>query len=129
MDSVLVKFVILSIRNLADPNIGDDQFWITVDSKGYPATIEQLDRLGMDKESAIQATCVYVEDDRLCVECGLPDGVVETVTPHCSGFRLWPGRALSFGWTRSVIVRGADLLSFGDSQHGGINNMSAVDRC
>ncbi len=84
---------------------------------------------GMDKESAIQTTCVYVEDDRLCVEGGLPDGVVETVTPHCPGLRLWPGRALSFGWTHSVIVRGADLLSFGVSQHGGTNNMSAVDRC
>ena len=129
MDSALVKFVILSIRNLADPNISDDQVWVTADSKGCPATIDQLDRLGMDKESAIQATCVYVEDDRLCVEGGLPDGVVETVTPHCPGLRLWPGRALSFGWTHSVIVRGADLLSFGDSQHGGTNNMSAVDRC
>ena len=129
MDSALVKFVILSIRNLADPNISDDQVWVTADSKGCPATIEQLDRLGMDKESAIQATCVYVEDDRLCVEGGLPDGVVETVTPHCPGLRLWPGRALSFGWTHSVIVHGADLLTFGDSQYGGTHNMSAVDRC
>ena len=83
----------------------------------------------MDKESAIRATCVYVEDDRLYVEGGLPDGVVETMTPHCPSLRLWPVRALSFGWTHSVIVRGADLLSFGDSQDGGINNMSAVDRC
>ena len=58
MDSALVKFVILSIRNLADPNISDNQVWIASDSKGCPATIEQLDRLGMDKESAIQATCV-----------------------------------------------------------------------
>ena len=129
MDSALVKFVILSIRNLADPNISDDQVWVTADSKGCPATIEQLDRLGMDKESAIQATCMYVEDDRLCVDGGLPDGVVETVTPHCPDLRLWPGLALSFGWTHSVIVRGADLLSFGDSQYGGTNNMSAVDRC
>ena len=129
MDSALVKFVILSIRNLADPNISDDQVWVTADSKGCPATIEQLDRLGMDKESAIQDTCVYVEDDRLCVEGGLPDGVNETVTPHCPGLRLWPGRALSFGWTHSVIVHGADLLTFGDSQYGGTNNMSAVDRC
>ena len=79
MDSALVKFVILSIRNLADPNISDDQVWVTADSKGCPATIDQIDRLGMDKESAIQATCVYVEDDRLCVEGVLPDGVVETV--------------------------------------------------
>ena len=129
MDSVLVKFVILSIRNLVEPTIGDDRVWIAVDSKGCPATIEQLDRLGMDKESAIQDTCVYVEDDRLCVEGSLPDGVVETVTPHCPVLRLSPGRALSFGWTHSVIVRGADLLSFGDSQHGGTNNMSTVDRC
>ena len=83
----------------------------------------------MDKKSAIQAKCVYVEDDRLCVEGGLHDGVVETVTPHCPDLRLWPGLALSFGWTHSVIVRGADLLSFGNSQHGGTNNMSAVDRC
>ena len=114
MDSALVKFVILSIRNLVEP-IGDDQVWITADSKGCPATIEQLDRLGMDKKSAIQANGVYVEDDRLCVEGGLPDGVVETVTPHCPGLRLWPGRALSFGWTHSVILHGADLLTFGDS--------------
>ena len=129
MDSTLVKFVILNIRNLVEPTISDDQVWGTADSKGCPATIDQLDRLGMDKESAIQATCVYVEDDGLCVEGGLPDGVVETVTPHCPGLRLWPGRALSFGWTHSVIARSADLLSFGDSQHGGTNNMSAVDRC
>ena len=129
MDSALVKFVILSIRNLADSNISDDQVWITANSKGCPATIELLDSLGMDKESAIQATCVYVEDDRLCVEGSLPNRVVETVTPHCPGLRLSPGRALSFCWTHSVIVRGADLLSFGDSQHGGINHMSAVDRC
>ena len=129
MDSALVKFVILSIRNLTDPNISDDQVWGTADSKGSPATIDQLDRVGIDKESAIKATCVYVEDDRLCVEGGLPDGVVETVTPHCPGLRLWPGRALSFGWTHSVIVHGADLLTFGDSQYGGTNNMSAVDRC
>ena len=129
MDYALVKFVILSIRNLADPNISEDQVWITADSKGYPTTIEQLDRLGIDKKSAIQAKRVYVENDRLCVEGGLPDGVVETMTPHCPGLRLWPGRALSFGWTHSVIVRGADLLSFGDSQHGGTKNMSAVDRC
>ena len=129
MDSTLVKFVILNIRNLVEPTISDDQVWGTADSKGCPATIDQLDRLGMDKESAIQATCVYVEDGRLCVEGGLPDGVVETVTPHCPGLRLWPGRALSFGWTHSVIVCGADMLSFGNSQHGGTNNMSAVDRC
>ena len=129
MDSTLVKFVILNIRNLVEPTISDDQVWGTADSKGCPATIDQLDRLGMDKESAIQATCVYVEDNRLCVDGGLPDGVVETVTPHCPGLRLWPGRALSFGWTHSVIVRGADMLSFGNSQHGGTNNMSAVDRC
>ena len=129
MDSVLVKFVILSIRNRVEPNISDDQVCVTADSKGCPATIDQLDRLGMDKESAIQATCVYVEDDGLCVEGGLPDGVVETVTPHCPGLRLWPGRALSFGWTHSVIVRGADMLSFWNSQHGGTNNMSVVDRC
>ena len=129
MDSTLVKFVILNIRNLVEPTISDDQVWGTADSKGCPATIDQLDRLGMDKESAIQATCVYVEDDGLCVEGGLPDGVVETVTPHCPGLRLWPCRALSFGWTHSVIVRGADMLSFGNSQHGGTNNMSAVDRC
>ncbi len=129
MDSTLVKFVILNIRNLVEPTISDDQVWGTADSKGCPATIDQLDRLGMDKESAIQATCVHVEDDGLCVEGGLPDGVVETVTPHCPGLRLWPGRALSFGWTHSVIVRGADMLSFGNSQHGGTNNMSAVDRC
>ena len=129
MDSALVKFVILSIRNLADPNISDDQVCVTADSKGCPATIEQLDRLGMDKESAIQAMCVYVEDDRLCVEGGLPDGVVETVIPHCSGLRLWPGRAMPFGWTHSVIVCGADMRSFGNSQHGGNNNVSTVDRC
>ena len=129
MDSTLVKFVILNIRNLVEPTISDDQVWGTADSKGCPATIDQLDRLGMDKESAIQATCVYVEDDGLCVEGGLPDGVVETVTPHCPGLRLWPGRALSFGCTHSVIVCGADMLSFGNSQHGGTNNMSAVDRC
>ena len=129
MDSTLVKFVILNIRNLVEPTISDDQVWGTADSKGCTATIDQLDRLGMDKESAIQATCVYVEDDGLCVEGGLPDGVVETVTTHCPGLRLWPGRALSFGWTHSVIVRGADMLSFGNSQHGGTNNMSAVDRC
>ena len=129
MDSTLVKFVILNIRNLVEPTISDDQVWGTADSKVCTATIDQLDRLGMDKESAIQATCVYVEDDGLCVEGGLPDGVVETVTPHCPGLRLWPGRALSFGWTHSVIVRGADMLSFGNSQHGGTNNMSAVDRC
>ena len=98
-------------------------------SKGCPATIDKLDRLGMDKESAIQATCVYVEDNRLCIDGGLPDGVVETVTPHCPGLRLWPGRTLSFGWTHSVIVHGADLLSFVGSQHGGTNNMSSVDRC
>ena len=127
MDSTLVKFVILNIRNLVEPTISDDQVWGTADSKGCTATIDQLDRLGMDKESAIQATCVYVEDDGLCVEGGLPDGVVETVTPHCPGLRLWPGRALSFGWTHSVIVHGADLLTFGNSQHGGTNNMSAVD--
>ena len=129
MDSTLVKFVILNIRNLVEPTISDDQVWGTADSKGSPATLDQLDRLGMDKESAIQDTCVYVEDDRLCVEGGLPDGVVETVTPHCPGLRLWPGRTLSFGWTHSVIVHGADLLTFGDSQYGGTNNMSAVDRC
>ena len=129
MDSTLVKFVILNIRNLVEPTISDDQVWGTADSKGCPATIDQLDRLGMDKESAIQATCVYVEDDGLCVEGGLPDGVVETVTPHCPGLRLWPGRALSFGWTHSVLVRGADMLSFGNSQHGGTNNMNTVDRC
>ena len=129
MDSTLVKFVILNIRNLVEPTISDDQVWGTADSKGCPATIDQLDRLGMDKESAIQATCVYVEDNGLCVEGGLPDGVVETVTPHCLGRRLWPGRALSFGWTHSVIVRGADMLSFGNSQHVGTNNVSAVDRC
>ena len=129
MDSALVKFVILSIRNLVEPNISDDQVWVIADSKGCPATIDQLDRLGIDKESAIQATCVYVEDDGLCVEGGLPDGVVETVTPHCPGLRLWPGRALSFGCTHSVIVRDADMLSFGNSQHGGNNNVSTVDRC
>ena len=129
MDSALVKFVILSIRNLLELTINDDQVWVTADSKGCPATIDQLDRLGMDKESAIQATCVYVEDNGLCVEGGLPDGVVETVTPHCLGLWFWPGRALSFGWTHSVIMRGAALLSFEDSQHGGTNNMSAVDRC
>ena len=129
MDSALVKFVILNIRNLVEPTISDDQVWGTADSKGCPATIDQLDRLGMDKESTIQATCVYVEDNRLCVDGGLPDVVVETVTPHCPGLRLWPGRALSFGWTHSVIVHGADLLTFGDSQYGGTNNMSAVDRC
>ncbi len=127
MDSTLVKFVILNIRNLVEPTISDDQVWGTADSKGCPATIDQLDRLGMDKESAIQATCV--EDDGLCVDGGLPDGVIETVTPHCPGLRLWPGLALSFGLTHSVIVRGADMLSFGNSQHGGTNNMSAVDRC
>ena len=129
MDSALVKFVILSIRNLVEPNIIDDQVWVIADSKGCPATIDQLDRLGIDKESAIKATCVYVEDDVLRIEGGLPDGVVETATPHCPGPRLWPGRALSFGWTHSVIVRGADLLSFGNSQHGGTNNMSTVVRC
>ena len=129
MDSVLVKFVILNISNLFEPTISDDQVWGTADSKGCPATIDQLDRLGIDKESAIKATCVYVEDDGLCIDGGLPDGVVETVTPHCPGLRLWPGRALSFGWTHSVILRGADMLSFEDSQHGGTNNMSAVDRC
>ena len=129
MDSALVKFVILSIRNLADPNISDDQVWVTADSKSCPATIEQLDRLGMNKERTIQATFVYVEDNQLSVEGGLPDGVVETVTPHCPGLRLWPGRALSFGWTHSVIVRGTDLLSFENSHCGGTNNMSAVDRC
>ena len=114
---------------LSRPTISDDQVWVTADSKGCPATIDQIDRLGMDKESAIQATCVFVEDNRLCIEGGLPGGVVETVTPHCPSIWLWPGRTLSFGWTHSVIVRGADLLSFGDSQHGGTNNMSAVDRC
>ena len=129
MDSTLVKFVILNIRNLVEPTISDDQVWGTADSKGSPATIDQLDRLGIDKESAIKATCVYVEDDGLCIEGGLPDGVVGTVTPHCPGLRLWPGRALSFGCTHSVIVLGADMLSFGNSQHGGTNNMSAVDRC
>ena len=82
----------------------------------------------MDKESAIQATCVYVEDRGICIEGGLPDRVIETVTPHYHGIRRL-GRALSFGWIHSVIVRGADLLSFGDSNHGGTNNMSAVVRC
>ena len=52
---------------------------------------------GMDKESAIQATCVYVEDRGICIEGGLPDRVIETVTPHYHGIRLL-GRALSFGW-------------------------------
>ena len=83
---------------------------------------------GMDKESAIQATCVYVEDSGICIEGGLPDRVIETVTPHYHGIRRL-GRALSFGWIHSVIVRGAGLLSFGDSNHGGTNNMSAVVRC
>ena len=129
MDSTLVKFVILNIRNLVEPTISDDQVLGTADSKGCPATIDQLDRLGMDKESAIQATCVYVKDEGLCVEGGLPDGVAETVTPHRPVLRLCPGRALSFGCTHSVIVRDADMLSFGNSQHGGTNNMSAVDRC
>ena len=129
MDSALVKFVILSISNLVEPTISDDQVWGTADSKGYHAIIDQFDRLGMDKESAIQATCVYAEDKGLCAESGLPDVAVETVTPHCPGLWLWPGRALSFGWTHSVIVCGADLLSFGNSQHGGTKNMSAVDRC
>ena len=129
MDFTLVKFVILNIRNQVEPTISDDQVWGTADSKGSPATIDQLDRLGIDKESAIKATCVYVEDDELCIEGGLPDGVVETVTPHCPVLGLWPGRALSFGCTHSVIVRGADMLSFGNSQHGGTNNMSSVDRC
>ena len=128
MDSALVKFVILSIRNLVEPTISDDQVWGTADSKGCPATIDQLDRLGMDKESAIQATCVYVEDRGICIEGGLPDRVIETVTPHYHGIRRL-GRALSFGWIHSVIVRGAGLLSFGDSNHGGTNNMSAVVRC
>ena len=129
MDSALVKFVILSISNLVEPTISDDQVWGTADSKGYPATIDQFDRLGMDKESTIQATCVYAEDNGLCVEGGLPDGVVVTVTPYCLGLWFWPGRALSFGWTHSVIVSGGDLLSFANSQHGGTKNMSAVDRC
>ena len=83
---------------------------------------------GMDKESAIQTTCVYVEDSGICIEGGLPDRVIETVTPHYHGIRRL-GRALSFGWIHSVIVRGAGLLSFGDSNHGGTNNMSAVVRC
>ena len=43
MDSSLVKFVILSIRDLVEPTIGDDRVWIAVDSKGWPATIDQLD--------------------------------------------------------------------------------------
>ncbi len=129
MESTLVKFVILNIRNLVEPTISDDQVWGTADSKGSPATIDQLDRLGIDKESAIKAKFVYMEDDGLCVEGGLPDGVVETVTPHCPGLRLWPGLALSFGLTHSVIVSGGDLLSFANTQHVGTKNMSAVDRC
>ena len=129
MDFTLVKFVIIYIRNHDEPTISDDQVWGTADSKGCTATIDQLDRLGMDKESAIQSTCMYAEDNGLCVEGGLPDGVVVTVTPYCLGLWFWPGRALSFGWTHSVIVCGADLLSFGDTLHGGTNNMSAVDRC
>ena len=56
MDSALLKFVILSIRNLVEPNISDDQVWVITDSKSCPATIDQIDRLGMDKVSAIQAT-------------------------------------------------------------------------
>ena len=51
---------------------------------------------GMDKESAIHATCVYVEDSGICIEGGLPDRVIETVTPHLSrhqaarsGIVLW----------------------------------------
>ena len=83
---------------------------------------------GMDKESAIQAKCVHVEDSGICIEGDLPDRVIETVTPHFHGIRRL-GRALSFGWIHSVIVRGAGLLSFGDSNHGGTNNMSAVVRC
>jgi len=114
--------VIPSIRNLLEPTINDDQVWVTADSEGCPATIDQLNRLGMNKKSAIQATCVYVEG-------GLPDGVVETVTPHCPGLWLWPGRAFSFVWTHSVILCDADLPSFADSQHGWTNNMNAVDRC
>ena len=78
---------------------------------------------------SIQVSCVHVDDSGLCIEHVFPDTVVETVTLHCPGLRLWPCRALSFGWTHSVIVRGADLPSFADSQHGGTNNMSAVDRC
>ena len=129
MDFTLVKFVILNIRNHVEPTISDDQVLGTADSKGCPATIDQLDRLGMDKESAIQATCVYAEDNGLCAEGGLPDGVVETVTPHCPSLWLWLGQALSFGWTHSMIVCGADLPSFADSQHGDTNNMNAVNRC
>ena len=129
MDSALVKFVILSISNLVEPNIRDDQVWGIADSKGYPATIDQFDRLGMDKESSFQTTCLYVEDSGLCIDGGLPDGVAEAVNSHCPDLWLWPGQALSFGWAHSVIVRDADLLSFADSQHGGTKNMSAVDRC
>ena len=44
MDSTLVKFVILKIRNLVEPTISDDQVWGTADSKDYPATINQFDR-------------------------------------------------------------------------------------
>ena len=83
----------------------------------------------MDKESAIQAKCVYVEDNWLCVGVGLPDRVVETVTTHCPGLWFWPGRALSFAWTHSVIMCGADVPSLGDLQQVGTNNLSAVDRC
>ena len=114
--------MIPSIRNLLEPTINDDQVWVTADSEGCPATIDQLNRLGMNKKSAIQATCVYVDG-------GLLDGVVETVTPHCPGLWLWPGRAFSFVWTHSVILCDADLPSFADSQHGWTNNMNAVDRC
>ena len=83
----------------------------------------------MDKESAIQVTCVYVKDNGLCYEGGFPDRVVEMLTPHCPSLRFWSGRALSFGWVHLVIARGTDLLSFGYSQYGSTNNIRAVDRC
>ena len=73
----------------------------------------------MDKENAIQVSCVHVDDSGLCIEGVFPESVVETVTLHCPGLKGWPGWALFFVWTHLVIVLHADLSVFGDSRRGG----------
>ena len=83
-------------------------------------TLNNLCDFGMDAREAVDSPRIHVEKDRLSIEPGFPDSVVEQV---CAGYldhHRWSERNLFFGGTHTVIHDGRGFSGAGDPRRDGV---------
>ncbi len=83
-------------------------------------TLNNLYDFGMDAREAVESPRLHVENDRLSIEPGFPESVVDRLCVACPDHHRWSEKNLFFGGTHTVIHDGRGFSGAGDPRRGGV---------